>query len=229
MLLTRVRVNPCRERLTLSSSGRSTTSTCPSWRTVISPATWWLSAPRGPVTVTERPSSATLTPEGTGTGVRPIRDIRHSSTNPRSSPDVAEDLATDSAFAGLPVAHEALAGRQYGNAQAAKDARQLVGPSVDTKPWLGNAPDSRDGPGAVGRILHGHFQETSWPLFVARHLEARYVALADQDRSECFLELRRRHAHRVMMRDVGIAQPGQHVSDRVSHSHVPLPPTSSTS
>ena len=39
------------------------------------------------------------------------------------SPDVAEDLATDTALAGLPVAHEALAGRQYGNAQAAKDAR----------------------------------------------------------------------------------------------------------
>jgi hypothetical protein len=31
-----------------------------------------------------------------------------------------------------------------------------------------------------------------------------------------------------MMRNVGIAQPGQHVCDRVSHSHVPLPPTNST-
>ena len=76
MLATSERVSPCRARFWRWSSGRSTTRTSPSWRTVMAAGTARASSPCGPVTVTVLSSPrATVTPEGTGMGDRPIRDI----------------------------------------------------------------------------------------------------------------------------------------------------------
>jgi hypothetical protein len=43
--------------------------------TVIGVTTVWLRVPFGPLTVTREPSIATSTPEGTTTGILPMRDM----------------------------------------------------------------------------------------------------------------------------------------------------------
>ena len=58
-----------------SSSGRATVMRLPSFVTVMGSATTWLSWPLGPLTVTVGPSRPTSTPEGTGTGFLPMRDM----------------------------------------------------------------------------------------------------------------------------------------------------------
>src|SRR5438270_682246 len=104
------------------------------------------SVPFGPFTVTSSPARVTSTPEGTGMGLFPIRDIR--------SPHETEDLAADPALARLAIGHEALAGRENGHAEAAQHTRQAVGLGVDAQPGLGDASDPGDRPRPLGRVLH---------------------------------------------------------------------------
>ena len=76
MLVISVRVSPCSERLTRSSSGRLTAMVPSSdLATVMGAATVCDRVPLGPLTVTALPSMATSTPLGTGTGSRPMRDM----------------------------------------------------------------------------------------------------------------------------------------------------------
>src|SRR5690242_10107686 len=124
MLLMSVRVSPCRALLRRSSSGRWTSSTPSSARaTVIGSATVWLRVPFGPLTVTTLSSSATSTPDGTGTGSLPMRDIAFSSPGFRL-PDVGEDFPTYALLVGLAVGQQPLARRDDRDAQATEDLRQ---------------------------------------------------------------------------------------------------------
>ena len=75
MLFSSDRTRPWRERLSRSSSGRSTTISPSSWRTVMGAGTSRSRVPLGPFTVTWLPSMVTSTPEGTGIGARPMRDM----------------------------------------------------------------------------------------------------------------------------------------------------------
>src|SRR4051794_32436296 len=87
MLATSVRVSPCRALESRSSFGRLTTiepSSCP---IAIGSTTVCDSVPFGPLTVTSRPLIVTSTPDGTGMGSLPIRDIVS-----LPSPDVGEDF-----------------------------------------------------------------------------------------------------------------------------------------
>src|SRR3954469_1522409 len=108
MLLISVRLSPWRALLLRSSFGRCT-SRVPSsdFATVIGSATVWLRVPLGPLTVTTLPSSWTSTPEGTGTGSLPIRDIALSSPGFRL-PDVGEDFPTHALLVGLTVGQQPL-------------------------------------------------------------------------------------------------------------------------
>src|SRR5664279_905987 len=105
MLFIRVRVRPCSERDCRSSLGRLT-STDPSAdrATVIGAATKCCSWPLGPLTVTACPSMDTSTPDGTGTGSRPIRDM---STPPLPLPDVGENFSAYTVFGRLLVSQQA--------------------------------------------------------------------------------------------------------------------------
>src|SRR5690606_4475455 len=123
MLLTSDRTSPCSARFSRSSSGRSTTSVSPSWRTVMAPGRSRSSTPLGPRTVMCRPATDTSTPLGTGMGDLPTRDM--------GSPHEAQDLAADVALARLAVGEQALAGREDRDAQPAEDPRDLGGPRVD--------------------------------------------------------------------------------------------------
>src|SRR5690242_21814783 len=104
MLATSVRDRPCRARLSRSSSGRLTTSLPSSCAIVIGLITVCESWPFGPFTVTFWPSIVTSTPEGTGIGSRPIRDMLFSSPQ---LPDVGEDFPAHATLAGLLVREQA--------------------------------------------------------------------------------------------------------------------------
>ncbi len=76
MFETRVRVRPWSCLCVFDSLGRSTWSVPPVSLTDMSGWRSRLSVPRGPATVIERPSTVTVTPDGTAMGRRPILDMR---------------------------------------------------------------------------------------------------------------------------------------------------------
>src|SRR4051812_24491924 len=121
MLAMSVRVSPWSERELRSSSGRTTAMVPSSVRsTVMGAATVWLSVPLGPLTVTTCSSRLTSTPDGTGMGSLPMRDMLLLSS--RSwLPDVGEDFPTYALLVGLSVGQQPLARRDDRDAQAAED------------------------------------------------------------------------------------------------------------
>src|SRR4051812_18348310 len=148
MLLIRVLVSPCSERLMRSSSGRLTSRTpsSPRW-TVIGAATVWLRVPLGPLTITVGvvvPSIWTSTPDGTVIGSLPMRDIATSLLLGLGSPDVGEDFPTHALLVGLAVGQQALAGRDDGDAQSTEHLGQTRGLGVHPQAGLADAADAGD-------------------------------------------------------------------------------------
>src|SRR4249920_1216191 len=117
MFATKVRVRPCSDLFSRSSSGRVTWSSPFSPRaTLIGSATRCSSEPFGPRTLTSCPSTVTSTPAGMETGSLPMRDT---SLPPRShhSPHVGDDFATYAAAMRLPVGQQSLRRRDDGDAK----------------------------------------------------------------------------------------------------------------
>src|SRR3954447_17981121 len=224
MLLTRVRVSPCSDLLSRSSSGRLTSRTpWPSsfwpFSTVIGAATVWVSVPLGPLTVTCGPSIWTSTPVGTGTGSLPMRDIAVSPPG-LSSPDVGEDFPTHALLVGLPVGEQPLAGRDDRDAEAAEHLGQPGGLGVDPQPGLADAAHAGDRALPVAAVLEGDGQRLLYlALLRVLHGERGDVALLLEDLGHALLDLAVRHRHGVVEGLVGVAQTGQHVCDRVGHRH----------
>src|SRR5215213_1516756 len=148
MLLIKVLVRPCSERLLRSSSGRLT-SRAPSspCSTVIGGATVWLRVPLGPLTVTiaaGAPTIWTSTPEGTVIGSLPMRDIATSLLVGLWSPDVGEDFPTHALLVGLTVGQQALAGRDDGDAQTSEHLGQARVLGVHPQAGLADAANAGD-------------------------------------------------------------------------------------
>src|SRR4051794_21531728 len=140
MFWIRLRVSPCSDRLTRSSSARVTriafwSASC---LTVISGRKLVSSLPLGPSTRMTLPCTATLTPSGTTTGCLPIRDTAHPTsaqsrpvaTGGRGLPNGAEHLAADPFRFGLAVAHQPAAGAQDGDPEAVQHRPQVLVPGV---------------------------------------------------------------------------------------------------
>src|SRR4029453_1043755 len=120
MLATKVRVRPCSDLLTRSSSGRVTCSSPFSPRaTLIGSATRCSRAPLGPRTLTSWPSTVTSTPAGIATGNLPIRDTSLTSSV-RHSPDVRHNFAAHAVVVRLFVGLQALRRGDDGNAEPAQ-------------------------------------------------------------------------------------------------------------
>src|SRR5678815_2409723 len=100
MLLTSVRVSPWSCLWVFCSVGRVTTRVPSSRLRVMSGWRARLSVPFGPLTVTWRPSIVTSTPDGTGMGRRPIRDMSV------HLPDEREDFAAQLRLARLLAGHD---------------------------------------------------------------------------------------------------------------------------
>src|SRR6476660_6584774 len=221
MLAIRVRVRPWSERDCRSSSGRATAIwPSSSFCTVMGAATVWLSVPLGPFTVTTLLSRLTSTPDGTGMGSLPMRDIAVPTSSLVRSPDVGEDFPTHALLVRLAVGQQSLARRDDRDAQAAEHLRQAAGLGVHAQAGLADAADAGDRALPVLAVLQRDRQRLAdSALDGLVHLVGGHVALLLEDVGDARLQLAVGHGHRVVVRLVGVAQTGQHVCDRVSHRH----------
>src|SRR5699024_7548831 len=110
-----------------SSSGRANTRVPSSARSMeIGSGSVWVNSPLGPVTFTSRSATSTVTPLGTVTGSRPVRDM--SSSLP--SPHVGEDFPTYTLFGRRPPGQQTMGRRDDGHTQPAKNPRHIGGLGV---------------------------------------------------------------------------------------------------
>src|SRR4051812_31636009 len=202
MLAISVRVRPCSDLLTRSSSGRATSSAPSSARaTVIGAATVWLRVPLGPLTVTRRSSSVTSTPDGTVMGSLPIRDMLVSPLGP-SSPDVGEDFPTYALLVRLAVGQQTLARRDDRDAEATEHLGQAGVLGVHPQARLRDPADAGDRALSVLAELQGHDQRLAHSAgrgLGVLHLPGGDVALLLQDVGDAGLQLAVRHLHAVVV------------------------------
>src|SRR4051795_11443490 len=228
MLLISDRVSPCRARLSRSSLGRFTSRVPSPFSTVMGDATLWDRVPLGPLTVTMFAWTCTSTPDGTGTGSLPMRDIASTSASSScsGSPDVGEDFPTYTLAVGLTVGEQALAGRDDRDAEAAEHLRQGGVLGVHAQAGLADPAYAGNGALTAAAVLELDLQRLADHALEVLDLEGGDVPLLLEDLGDALLELAVGHRHRVVVRLVGVAQTRQHVCDRVSHRHGLLGPFS---
>src|SRR4029453_8555526 len=156
MFATNVRVRPCSDLLSRSSSGRLTsTSPFPPRVTLIGAGARCSRVPLGPRTLTSWPSTVTSTPDGMGTGSLPMRDTSLTSSL-RHSPHVREDFAAHAVVARLPVSEQTLRRRDDGNAEPTQHLGQAGRLGVHPQARLGDPAHPRDRPLAILAVLQGN-------------------------------------------------------------------------
>src|SRR5262245_983437 len=162
--------------------------------------------PSGPVTFTPPPADAsTVTPLGISMGFLPIRLI--------ALPDEGEDLAADASLGGLAGGDHAGRRGQDRGAEPAEDAWEAVLLGVDATPGLGDARAVGGDALAVLAEL-----ELDHEVVHGRRLDdavALDVALLVEQARDLLLHARGRHGDRVVHRAIRVANPAQHVCDRI--------------
>src|SRR5436305_5928593 len=213
MFATSVRVRPCRARCSPRSVGRVTRSSSSTCTILMSRGTLSVSSALGPFTVT-RPGSIEIdTPDGTGIGCFPIRDMAR-------SPDLRHDLATDALAPRVVTGHHPLGRRDDRRSHPPLDPRDVG--MVDVCPAAGprNALEAGDHRRPLARVLQSHPQLPAGITGRGRDLlEGLDVSLLGEDARELSLHTRVGNVDVVMLRRGGIAQPRQEVRDGVGHRH----------
>src|SRR6185312_7302901 len=164
MLAIRLLVRPWSARFSRSSFGRATNTDlfASSKLTFISGRNVQANLPFGPSTWIVDSATDTFTLAGTGTGLRPIRDMGTFFLSQESSCrrcraaslDDRQNLAANLVGAGLAVADHAPGSAEDLDPHAPQRRLQLLVPAVYAAPGLAHAVDSRDQPFAVRTILH---------------------------------------------------------------------------
>src|SRR3954449_3014192 len=214
MLATSVRVRPCSERCGPRSVGRVTVTTPSSRLTVISRGIACSSDPLGPFTPTRPGPMSISTPAGRGMGALPIRLIA-------GLPDEAEHFAANAALCGLTACDHADGGGHDRGTEAAEHFRQAIGLGVDAATGLRDALDALDDASTVVSVLQRDREHVE-RLLAARNGEGLDVALVQEQAGDLDLELGAGHGHRLVPRQVGVADAGQHVGDWIGQ-HRGLP------
>src|SRR5262245_58839378 len=220
MFATRARVRPWIALAVRWSPARCTTrvpsATC-------TEQSWWTvspSFPLGPWTSTWSPLTETCTPFGIVIGFFPILDIAVVS---RPSPDEAEHLAADPLAPRLAVGQHAPGRRQDGHAHPAQHAGDLVGAHVEPAARLRHPPEPGDDALLARAVLQVDPEDPL--LAVLDEAEVLDEALLLQELRDAHLQLRRGDVDLLVLRHAPIADPRQHVPDRVRHHrHQSLPP-----
>src|SRR3954454_1415136 len=185
MLATSERVSPCRARCSPRSVGRVTCSS-PSFSST--PMSRFLRSdrsPRGPTTRTISGSTVTVTPSGTGMGLRPILDMR-------DLPDLRHDLAADARLAGIVAGQDARGRGDDRGAHAALDLADPVGGRVVALAGARDAAQALDGRPAVLGVLELDADDLAGMVRGRRlHLVAVDVALLLEDPGHLDLQLGR--------------------------------------
>src|SRR5215211_63847 len=217
MLAMSDRVRPCSARWCCSSDGRPTFTVPFSTCTCMSGCSFRDSSPFGPFTVIALPLTVTVTPLGTATGRFPIRDMDEGSL-----PDEGEELATGVGAARLRVRHEAARRAHNGHAEAIPHARNVPDADVLAKPRARHPLElANHGLAALG-ILEDHAQHRPAVVGLEDPVVGDEVVLLQNARDLGF-HFRYRHVHAAMLRSASIADPREHIGDRVGHAHVVSP------
>src|SRR5947209_949364 len=165
MLLMRLRVRPCSDRLSRSSLGRLIVIALPSDSIFMFGCGAISSLPLGPSTRTLPSAMFTLTPPGMATGCLPIRDMAH-----LPLPHIANQLAAEPLGAGLPVAHDAAVGADDRNPQAIQDRPQVAMAAINPTAGLADALDVPDDALSLGSILEVDAQDLLGAGLVGRRV-----------------------------------------------------------
>src|SRR5262245_21176846 len=247
MLLISARVSPCRARFCRSSSGRVTVICLAPVSCFTCIFGWKVSSsfPFFPSTRILPSASVTLTSAGSAIGCFPTRDMatplgqrvsRRQLAKRRAggglSPYDAQHLTADPFLAGLAVAHDTLRCAQDGDAEPVEHLLQLLGPLVVPVARPTGPADGADHLLALCAVLQIHAQDGPRLPGLGAVLELGPLVLADLEVEDeplvlehlgdvglqlCGLHLGGRPLDRIR-----VANPGQHVGDRVGH-HVSEP------
>src|SRR3954447_24869927 len=222
MFATSERVRPWRARCSARSVGRRTLRTPSSWPISMSRGTVWWSSPRGPFTRTTPGSTETVTPEGTGMGCLPMRDITG------RSPYERDDLAPDALATGLVARQDAVRRGHDRGPHAALDAGDVVVRDVVPAARARDALQAEDDRGAVLGVLQLHVDDLG--RLLGRRLLDRVVldvALLLEDAGHLLLQARGRDGHHALLGRRAVAQAREEVGDGVGHAHGATSSTSS--
>src|SRR5690606_33247867 len=212
-LLMRVRVRPCRARDARSSSGRVTRTWLSSTLTSMGWATVSESSPLGPLTVTTRSATETVTPAGMSMGSFPIRDIIR-------SPHVGDNFSAHALLLGLAVRQKTVGGGQDGDAEATEDLGEFRRLRVDAKTGLRHALEARDRALTARAVLQRDREGLADARIDLR--EAGHVTLLLEHRDDALLEFALRQRHLLVVRRGQVTQSGQQIYDRVCHGHMSI-------
>src|SRR5918994_1274588 len=213
MFATSVRVSPCSARSSPRSVGRSTTISPSRCSIFIRLGTTCESSPSGPFTCTRPGEIATFTEVGSSIGLFPIRLM--------ALPNETDDLAADAFALGGTARDEPLGGGHDRGAHAAEHARQPVFPSVHAATGLGDALQIGEDPLATPAVLELDDEEVE--RVAALDAVVLDVALVLEQPCDLDLHFGGRHAGALVECLVGVADPGEHVRDRVGNHVVLLP------
>ncbi len=145
------------------------------------------------------------------------RDGEPTDPGHRPLPDEAQHLAPDPRPAGLPVGHDALAGRQDGHAEPALDPGQLGALLVDPEARPADAAEPRDDALLALPVPEGDPDHLGAGLL---DLVVRDEPLGLQDLRDLELDARDRHHDLGAPGHEGVPDAGQHVGDRIrDHTH----------
>src|SRR6185437_1663790 len=108
MLARWARMRPCLARFSRESSARTTWSLSASVLIEMPAGRLFESSPFGPLTLNAPGFCESVTPLGSGSTFRPIRDMATESPYQALLPDLAEELAAEPLLAGRAVGHEPL-------------------------------------------------------------------------------------------------------------------------
>src|SRR4051794_5018212 len=213
MLATSERVSPCRARCSPRSVGRLTSSSSPSCSTAMSRWMRSVSSPLGPLTRTSSGSIDTVTPEGTGMGFLPIRDMVW-------LPDVRDDLAADARVATLVAGHHASRRGHDRRPHAAEHLRDLGVVDVAALAGARDAPQAGDRRAPLIGVLERHADELAG-VIGGRRLDGEVadVALLLEDAGHLALELARGDLDLLVRGGDAVAHTGEEVGDGVGHRH----------
>src|SRR6188508_3406944 len=210
-----VLVSPCSARSSPRSVGRVTVSSPSPCSIFIRCGTTCESSPSGPLTCTRPGEIATLTVLGSSMGRLPILLM--------PLPDERDHFAANALLGSLAARDQAGRGGQDRGAEPAEDARQTVLARVDAAAGAGHALDARDHPLAVASELELDDERRVRLALDLDDAEVLDVALVLEDAGDLLLDPGGRHLGGVLHRLVGVADPRQHVCDRVGQHLFPLP------
>jgi hypothetical protein len=135
----------------------------------------------------------------------------------RATRDIADDFAAHALHARLAVRHHAHGGRNDRHTQPVHHLRQGVAAPVDAKSRAGNPLEPLDHRPA--RVVLQADAQLRVPGAGGVDPEPFDVTLVLQHPRDRDLQLRRRHRDVGLFDALGVANPGQHVGNRITHAH----------